>query len=160
MSRSWLYGLYPLGALLVWTPLVQVGAANWPLQLGLEDWRFGAARLLFPVLPTPLLGLLLWIAAAALLGHRRLLRFLGLAALLSAVLGLAVIGDFALNYFQVRTDIAKAARPAFDSGAIRAFAMGLLSAVFAIVLGVAVLRVSRRRGVARSGNVRLVVGGG
>jgi hypothetical protein len=68
--KAFAWPAYCVAVLLVVTPLVDLVANVWPPRLSAVEWRFGTFGLLSGFLLTPLLGMVLATAAAALLEHR------------------------------------------------------------------------------------------
>jgi hypothetical protein len=115
-----------------------------PLSVSLATWRFGVFGLLMTRVSVFLIADVVLFAAALGLAHRGVLRSLGVIHVLLAVLLLAGLGIFALDWLQVRKDVpAEAARSVNLAGA-RAVGMGLLACLLAVWGGVATLRATRQ----------------
>jgi hypothetical protein len=111
---------YLAGGLMVALSLMDLVTSIWPLQIGEVQWRYGAWGLLSGFTLTPLLGAFMLAAAAALLGHARVLRALWWAYLATAImlgLGSAL---FVLDVLQVRGSVAEGERARFDVGVAKA----------------------------------------
>lgn len=120
---------YLVAFMLVVLPLFDATTSVWPLHLGDERWRFGAIGTLSNIMLVPVLGLLLGLAVAVLMDHRRIQRFLGwISALLAVAIAiLAVL--FILDYFQTRTIV----NPRFQSAVSTATTAALLKHVLSIL---------------------------
>lgn len=136
-------GLYPVGALLVLVPLVDLALRSFPPQFGTLQWRFATAGLVLNNTGTILLGLGLIGLVAALAGHRRTLRALGITTLVLAVVVLALVALFALDAVQIRRLAApNFKRPILASG-LGAMFTGLFGIVALVTMGRAALAASR-----------------
>jgi len=135
--------LYPVGALLVIVPLVDLALRSFPPQFGTLQWRFATAGLVLGNTGTILLGLALIGLVAALAGHRRTLRGLGIAALVLAVMVLALVALFALDAVQIRRLASpNFKRPILTSG-LGALFTGTFGIVALVTLGRGALAASR-----------------
>jgi hypothetical protein len=104
-----------LVALLVFLfPLVDTAMSVWPPQPGEVPWRFGAAGFYSRALITPILGVLIALAVALHLDHRRVLRGIAIASAVAVVVLIGVIGTFMLDALEMRAQVALARRSAFD----------------------------------------------
>ena len=101
-SRWLVAGLVAVGLILVLWPLADHLANVWPVQPGSVQWRYGAAGLLANFLHTPLLGLSLLLLVAWWTRSAGLMRGLGLASMVAAVLLLGVMAVFAMDLQQIR----------------------------------------------------------
>src|SRR4051794_17704974 len=125
-GRRILGGLYPVALLLIVSPLIDLATAVWPIRPSEVSWRFGTFGLITSALVTPIVGIVLLQAAAALLGHARTL---WVASVLSVVAGaLLLIGTalFLLDAVQLRGTVVEAARQSYDLAAIKALLTGAL----------------------------------
>lgn len=111
---------YCVAALLIVTPLGDFLTGVWPWRLGAVDWRFASSGLLSGFLLTPLLGALIAIGVAAVSGHERLLRTLGLATLSMSALCFLVSLLFILDALQVSSAVPAQQRRAFYDASIKA----------------------------------------
>jgi hypothetical protein len=92
---------YFVALLLIVISLLDFGATVWPFRLGDVDWRYGTVGLLSGFLLTPLLGVVLVMLVATLLGSRAVVRATAVACLMGAVLGLLALAGFLLDTLQV-----------------------------------------------------------
>ncbi len=116
--------MYPVAAILVIVPLMDLSTRVWPLRAADTGWRFGAFGLIANFLILPVAGLALATITAAVLHHRRTLRSL---AALSFAIGFALLvgsGLFALDFLQLRASVQKEAIGAFDVASVKATAHG------------------------------------
>ncbi len=122
-------------ALLVF-PIVDVTVASWPLRTGSVAWRFGTVSLVGRTLITPLLGLLLACALAAVLEHLQALRtFSVLNALATLGLaGLAVL--YVLDALQLRGQVGIDQVARFQLGSAATLAKLGLGALITLTLAV------------------------
>jgi hypothetical protein len=94
--------LYPVALVLLLVPIVDLTLRSMPPQFGTLQWRFATVGLLLGNYGTILLGAALAGLAAALTGNRTVLRVLGIAAVVMAVLTVAALLMFALDAVQIR----------------------------------------------------------
>jgi hypothetical protein len=117
----------------------------WPLQLGVTNWRFGAAGFLLGSGAVPVLGLALMLVAAVLSESRGVTRGVGF---LGVALGVVVAVLVALFFVDSRSVLATAAGGASAdvvSGAVRrTLALGIATAPAYLILVVAGLRAAAR----------------
>ena len=143
--------LYFVAFLLVVTPLMDLVANVYPFSPGDFRWRYGAGGLLSGFLMTPLLGVTLGIAVAAVREHRLALRVQGSLAVAAAVLLLAVAGLFALDALQLRREAAADIASQFDTAILKAELKHVSVIVALLWLGVAAIRGSARLNSRREG---------
>jgi hypothetical protein len=120
--------VYFLALLLVATPFVDLVTQVGNIRPGDLVWRYGFLGFFANNLLTPLLGLTLAAVAAAMLGHRRLLRTLNFFCVLFALLLIGFAGIFSLDVLQVRSGVEPAAANAFKLGALIALSKYLAGA--------------------------------
>ena len=116
-------------------PLVDLVANVWPLQIGQLEWRYGAWGVLSAYLLTPLLGVMMLAAAAALLGHARMLGALFWLYFLAAAVLLIGSVLFVLDVFQLRGAVPQAGQSQYDVGAAKALVKHIVVAVALFWLG-------------------------
>lgn len=134
---SWaIRGLYFFTFILVFWPVTDLITNTWPIQLGNLQWRYGFMGLLAGFLHTPILGLVLAMALAYAMEHRRTLRLLSVVSLLGAVGLLAVLLFFALDVVQLRNTVPAERLPSFQAGALIAELKHLTSFVALALLGI------------------------
>lgn len=148
-------GLYPVAVLLILVPLADLTLRSFPPQFGTLQWRFGTVGLLLGNYGTILLGLGLMGLVAAIQGARGVLRGVGFASLLLAVITLALLISFGFDAIQIRA----LAQPAFKrqilTSAVGALFTGTLGTIALIMMGRAALAASRTtRTVATAAGVR------
>ena len=142
--QRYVKGLYPVAALLILVPLVDLTLRVFPPQFGTLQWRFATVGLLFGNLGTVLLGMGLMGLVAALVGHRTPLRVLGFVALTIAVVLLAVLVLFALDAVQIRRLAAANFRRPVLLSSIGALITGSLGILALAGMGRGALLASRR----------------
>jgi hypothetical protein len=122
---------YAVAALLVLTPTGDFLSGVWPWRPGALDRRF--------------LGVLIAVTIAALRGHDRVLRVLGLVTLIAATVWLLILAAFILDAVQLHASIPEAQRRSFLDASIKAFIKYVLSCTAAYLLGIRAFRLGRRR---------------
>lgn len=108
------------GALLVFLTAIDFVLTVWPLRFGTVGWRYGSAGLLGGFLLTPLLGVAMLMAVAALCEYRGMQGLMMVLSLVMAILLALVLVGFALDALQVRVGVADDQRRTFDIGVIKA----------------------------------------
>lgn len=109
------------------------------------SWRFGAFGLLITRASVFLIADVMLFAAAIWLGHRKVLRSLGVLHLLIALLLTVGLGSFVLDWLQVRGQLPDTGSSSFDLAGFRAAAMAALVIVLTSWGGVTTLRATRAR---------------
>lgn len=148
--RPVLMAVYPVAALLVLVPTIEVTAGAWPFQTSELSWRFGVGGILLKTLVTPLLGTLLAMVAGTLLGHRRTVRALAVLCLLAAVLTVGLAAMFSMDFLQLRSIVDPRMRTAMTVASATALGMAALIAPAAAALGVGGWKATRRAGAVRA----------
>jgi len=128
-------GIYALGILLVFWPLL-----DWFTTVGTPrfeslEWRYGAVGLLSAYLSTPLLGLAVLMMTAFLLRQATALRFISAFSLLLAVVLIPAMGSFALDVIQLRAGRPPESLPSFHAGALIAEAKHFTHFLVLLLLG-------------------------
>jgi hypothetical protein len=144
--RTIAWPVYFAGALTLVLPLVDLLASVWPPRLGQVEWRFGTLGLLSGFTLSPLLGLIMCMAAAAVLEHRIVQRALAAVSMLGAVLLLAIVVIFALDWLQFRAAAPEDARRGMDIGSTKAILKHAIVAAAFLWLGFAGWRAGRGQG--------------
>lgn len=142
--RPLAWAAYAVALLLIIMPLVEVVLGIWPLRVGQVNWRFGAAGLVSQSVMTPLLGLFLAIATAALVGHRIAARVLSVIALAGGIMGILAIAMFGLDALEARASVRPESMTAFDRASIVAGVRYILGTVTAFLLGIGGWKASRK----------------
>jgi hypothetical protein len=94
---------YAIALFLFILPLTDATMTLWPtLNLGSEQWRFGAIGTISNLTLIPLLGLLVALALAVWYDHRHVRRFIGWFTAVIAVVFACCAVLFVLDYFQTR----------------------------------------------------------
>jgi hypothetical protein len=146
--------VYPVAALLVLVPCIEVAAGSWPFQTSELSWRFGVAGIVLKTVVTPILGLLLAMGAAAFLEHRRVLRALSAAAMAISAAALLVAATFSMDFLQLRAMIAPQQRAGMTVASATALLMAALAVPAAAALGVGGWKATRRIGAPHAKRVR------
>lgn len=127
-QRTMLSAVYPILAVMIVHALAEVLVSITPLRLDDVTWRFGATGLIIGAMPTVALSTGLMLGLAGLLDHRIGARWLGLWAILVAVVvGVCVI-SFGLDALQVRRMIREDAKPGFDDASLKSLVVVVLFA--------------------------------
>lgn len=143
--RPLAWAAYAVSFLLIVLPVVDLLLSVWPLRLGQATWRFGTVGLMSQTLMLMLLGMLLALATAALVGHRLVSQLLAWLALTGSVLGAVAMLMFGLDGLQVRSGVRVEAMGGFDRAAIVAIGKFALATGTALLMGIGGLKVSRTR---------------
>lgn len=154
--------MYCVAALLVITPLGDFVSGVWPWRLAALDWRFASSGLLSGFLLTPLLGALIAIGVAAVVGHDRILRVVGLIVLIAGGICVVILGAFLLDVVQLKGSIPEQQRRPFLDASIKAFVKYVLAAASSIWLGLRAYRLGGWKQSQRASAPRetIVIGGG
>ncbi|HRP06995.1 MAG TPA: hypothetical protein PLL69_00775 [Gemmatimonadales bacterium] len=119
-QRNLLSAVYPILLVLAVNPIVQVLVSVSPYRMDDVSWRFGATGMLIAAAPAVALALALMLVLAALLDHRSAARWMGIFAILFAVVIAVAVISFGLDALQVRRMIREDAKPRFDSESLKA----------------------------------------
>ena len=134
---------YGAAALLVLFPTLETVLAVFPFRPGEVAWRYGALGLWSRATMTPLIGLVLALAAATLLGHRRVLAFLAWGSLTLALFQIGASAAFVLDTVQMRPQVRPEAAAAFDVSAVVALVKILAAAALLLLVFVQGRRAGR-----------------
>lgn len=135
--------LYSVGLLLILVPVVDVALRAFPVQLGTLQWRFATVGLMLGNYGTIILGTALIGLTAALLGDRGVLRIVGAAALVMAVVTLALLVLFALDAVQLRQLVVANIKRQVGLSSAGAAITGLLGATAWFLIGRSAMTASR-----------------
>ena len=141
--RTLAWPVYVAGGLTLVLPLVDLLASVWPMRVGQLEWRFGTIGLLSGFTLSPVLGLVMCMAAAAVLEHRMVQRVFAAVGMLGAVLLIGFTVIFAFDWLQYRAAAPQEAKSPMDTGSIKAIIKHLLVAGTLIWLGIAGWRAGR-----------------
>jgi chromate transport protein ChrA len=141
--RTIAWPVYLAGFLTFLLPLVDLLASVWPVRFGQLQWRFGTLGLLSGFTLSPVLGIVMCMLAAAMLEHRVVQRVLGVVNVLGAVLLVAIIVIFSLDWLQYRAAAPDNARRSMDAGSIKAILKHAIVAFTLLWLGIAGWRAGR-----------------
>lgn len=134
---------YIVAVLLIAIPMADTALALMPLRPSNVAWRFGALGLGSQAVMTPLLGALLALITAAVLGHRLGLRIVQVLVCLAAVVFVSASGLFVLDALQTRPSIPVAAKGAFDKASAVALVKYLVGAAAAVAFAITCQRLIR-----------------
>ena len=134
---------YLLAFALFITPLLDATTRILPMRPGDVGWRFGAMGIVFNTLVTPLLGMFLAMLAAAVLGHRRTLRWLSVASYAATVVVALSLLLFVLDYPQARAGVVVERQSAVDVVSGKALFLGAVGMIVAAGFGRAGWKASR-----------------
>jgi hypothetical protein len=140
ISKLAVVGAYLFLALLFIWPAVDLIATGWPLKPGNLEWRYGFLGLLTAYLHTPMLAMILAMAAAFFLRHRLTLRLLGLFCLLCALGLFVVVVLFPLDVIQLRSATPSENLSFFQTGALLSEGKHLTALVTLSLLGLGAWR--------------------
>jgi hypothetical protein len=142
-ARPVLAAAYPMAALLVLVPALEVTAGAWPFQPGDLSWRFGILGIVLKTLVTPVLGITLAMAVAALLEHRRLVRALAALSFVLAAVTAAGAVLFLMDFLQLRAMVSPATRQGMQVASFTALLLAALVAPVCAALGIGGWRAGR-----------------
>ena len=134
---------YFMCLLFVLIPAVDMATNSWPLRLDDVGWRFGTAGLLSGFLLTPLLGMVLAVAGAHVMGHSRTVLVLGVLSALGAAALIGIAAVFTLDALQLHPQVSPEGQFSYRVGAIRAWAKTGVVAIALIWLAIASFRAPR-----------------
>lgn len=144
--RDLAWPLYVAGFLMLALPLGDLASNVWPPRMGQVEWRFGTLGLMAGFLLTPVLGVFMIAASAALLEHRVVQRVLAILNITAAVLMIGLTVIFALDWLQFRATIPPEGQGTMDLGSAKALAKDAVVALVLLWLGIVGWRISRRHG--------------
>jgi len=133
--RAFLPAMYPVAALLIIAPIAELVGLGWPLRPAETAWRFGSMGLGFGGMTVQILGLALAMFTAAALSHRRTLRTLAFLGIFGAILLVAGVARFLMDYGQLRVAIPSESRADFDASTLRALISATLAVPVLVALG-------------------------
>lgn len=133
--RQYLPGLYPVGIILLLSPMVDVLTRVLPLRAWDVGWRFGALGMSFDSMVTALLGMGVLLTVAVTLNHNGARKALGFLALFGAFCTFVSLGLFALDYLQLRASVDARALRGFDLAALKALMEAALTMAALVFLG-------------------------
>ena len=99
--------IYAVGLMILLVALGDFMSNVWPWRLGAVDWRYGSLGILSTFLVTPTVGMLIITLNAVNLGHRALVRALGLIVIVGAAALTVVLVAFLLDSLEVRRAVAE-----------------------------------------------------
>ena len=138
------WSAYPLAALLIAAPLLDLVTTILPFRVGEPTWRYGSAGLLATALLTPILGGLLAGVAAAVLGHRRVQWVLTSVSAFLSIAILSALAMFILDALQVRASVIPEVKFAFDMSTLKVLVIDSLGITVLATLGFTGFRTLRR----------------
>jgi chromate transport protein ChrA len=125
-QRTLLTALYPVLAVMIIHQLVEIAITTLPASASEPTWRFGATGFIVSTMPTIATATILILALAAILDHHRTARWVGVWAILVAVIvGLCVV-SFGLDAIQVRRMVRTELKANFDDASLKSLAVAAL----------------------------------
>ncbi len=137
-------GIYLFGFALMLTAVIDLFSTVWPLRPTEMTWRYGFIGLAAGYVQTPTLGLLLIAGAAMWTGNTTLLRLVGVASLVVALLLLVFMGVFVPDVLQIRQLRPPETRSTMLYGAIFQEIKYFVAACVLILLGQGALKTARQ----------------
>lgn len=134
---------YLVAFTLVLIPIADVMMQVLPLRLQDPKWRFGFFGLMSNALMVPLVGLLIAFTVASMLDQRLVLRVLGVASIVWAVVFVGLFVVFALDALQVHNDVKANFQTAFKVNSATAAVKALLGIVTLATFGAGGIRTAR-----------------
>ena len=142
-ARLWLPSVYLLALLLVAVPIIETVAGGWPPRPGEVSWRFGTLGIFASFLGTLFLGIFIGAVTAHLLGHRPVVRALGIVSVALATILAVALAGFILDYIQLRRMVRPELTGKFDVESLKASTTALTAIAAGYLLGSGGLRSSR-----------------
>jgi hypothetical protein len=112
--------LYFVALLLVATPAIDFATSVLPLRPSNIEWRFASVGLLSGFLLTPLLGIVVAMATAALAGQGRVQRALAVVNAVTCGVAVVILLMFLLDIIQLRSVVQAEAKASFEGAAVKA----------------------------------------
>lgn len=135
--------MYGVALALYLYPVADLFFTMVPVRPDSVQWRYGAVAFGAQTLWSQLLALGLVGVVAFWLGHRIMLRIVGIYSFVLALIVVAAIGSAALDFVQLRRATSPMAYRKFDAGAYRLFVQCGLSVPILAVLGWGALKAGR-----------------
>ena len=138
--------VYGVGLLFIFFPILDTIAQVWPPSVGSPSWRYGIIGIGANYLISVMFGLLLVGLMASIQWHRRVLRWLAIAAGVLAVLAVIASIGFVLDVLQLRPGLPRdnpITLRMFDIGAEKALFKYLVAVVAFAWLGFSAWRAAR-----------------
>lgn len=142
-------GVYLFGVAFMLTAAIDLFTTVWPPRPTEMTWRYGFLGLAAGYLQTPTLGLLLVAGAAIWNRNAAVLRVVGSASLLSALVVLIVMGVFGLDVLQVRQLRAEEMRSSVLYGGIFQEVKYFVAMLVLVLIGQGMLKTAKSTGSAR-----------
>ncbi len=114
-ARTVALPFYLTAIVTIFFPAVELVLTIVPWSPTVLSWRFGAVGLLARAIMTPLVGWALLFGTALYLGHRRVLRLIGVLSVIGASTLLLFLGMFALDLLDFRGLVRPESSAAFDT---------------------------------------------
>jgi chromate transport protein ChrA len=159
-QRTLMSAVYPILAVLVLHQLSDLLISITPMRLDDVTWRYGATGLLIGATPTIAIGLGLMLLVSALLDNRTAARWLGIVAMVVAVVIAFAILSFGLDALQVRRMIREDAKPGFDDAGLKSMVLAILFVPTLLYTGWQGFRFAKGAGEKRVDNSPPIVIGG
>ena len=137
-------GIYLFGFAFMLTAAIDLFTTVWPLRPTEMNWRYGFLGLAAGYLQTPTLGLLLIAGGAIWSRNATILRAVGYASLVLALVLLVVMGVFGLDVIQVRQVRAEEARAGVLYGGIFQEIKYFVAMIVLVLIGQGALKTAKR----------------
>jgi hypothetical protein len=142
-SKHLTWPAYLVAAAMMVVPLADAWTTLFPWNVGDARWRFSAVGLISNALMIPLAGLLVAFAVAWMRGQHTIMRAIGAAGFLGAVLCLGALVSFALDALQTRAQVQAQMRLSFTVATITAALKTLLAGATFLAFGLSGWRAGR-----------------
>jgi hypothetical protein len=136
---------YITAAIFIITAVLDIATLAYPANPSAIVWRFGTIGAISNYLLTAFFGATMACATAMYYRHLTMLRILAVLSLLSALILVVVLGDFALNVAQIHRSVPQQQMNAFQIGTAKATIKYGMTIVALVVLAVVCWKASRRR---------------
>ncbi|HEX3926698.1 MAG TPA: hypothetical protein VHW65_01770 [Gemmatimonadales bacterium] len=135
---------YGLAFFLVLTPLISIGANNWPVNLSSVRWRYDFETSLSAFVVAIAMGFLVASVVAVGMEHRLMLRLLAVLNILVGIAYVLTCADYMLDGLQLRFNVDHDRLNAFELTVMRGMIIFVLGAVLAAWFGIASYRAAKR----------------
>ena len=148
--RFFAWPAYLVGISLILIPLIDVVAQTWPLNVGNEQWRFGAIGLLSNAFIAPAAGILIVLGTAIALEHNFVMRLSGWLCASVAALATLTLSLFILDAIQTRVNVRPEALFSFTVATGTAVGKMILAILTLVAFALAGVRTARAAAAPRS----------
>lgn len=156
-ARRLLPLLYLAALLIFLDQALDILGGVWPLHLDLTNWRVGTFGVILSRLEFIALADALAVATALFLDQRKVLAFLAIVHLLTAIAIVAGTGLFALDVLQLRRLMRPERVRQLDLAAVRTIALAGASSLACLIFSIAVWRTRQRQAKAQAPRESILV---